>query len=68
MDTLASPNIALVGEAIVDAVTSLNPKIRYVIGWDANFIWVWISRLPTSIGDGLMRFIAKIQNPAQSQN
>ena len=68
MDTLASPNIALVGEAIVDAVTSLNPKIRYVIGWDANFFWIWISRLPTSIGDCLMRFLAKIQNPAQSQN
>ena len=64
VDICASCNIGVVTEAIVDAVMSLNPKVRYVVGCDANFIWIWISRLPTSIGDLLMLFISKVQVPA----
>ena len=61
----ASANINIVVDAIVDAVTLLNPKIRYVLGWDANLIWIWISRFPTGVGDALMRFFSKFEAPAQ---
>ena len=65
VEKCASAKIHIVVDAIVDAVTSSNPKIRYVLGWDANLIWIWISRLPTSVGDALMRFISKIETPAR---
>ena len=67
VDTCASPNVHVVTEAIIDAVTSLNPQIRYVLGWDANLIWLWLSRLPSGIGDFLKRHIAKIEIPAKLQ-
>ena len=63
VDTCASPNIVVVIDAIVDAVMSLNPKIRYVLGWDANLIWLFLSRLPCGIGDFLKRHISKIEVP-----
>jgi hypothetical protein len=67
VDICASPNVHVVTEAIVDAVTSLNPKIRYVLGWDANLIWLWLSRLPSGIGDFLKRRICKIEIPDKLQ-
>lgn len=67
VDICASPNVHVVTEAIVDAVTSLNPKIRYVLGWDANLIWLWLSRLPSGIGDFLKRHICKIEIPDKLQ-
>ena len=67
VDTCASPNVFLVTEAIVDAVTSFNPKIRYVLGWDANVIWLLLSRLPSSFGDFLKRHISKIEIPDKLQ-
>lgn len=57
----------MVTEAIIDAATSLNPKIRYVLGWDANLIWLWLSRLSSGIGDFLKRRISKIEIPAKLQ-
>jgi hypothetical protein len=67
VDTCASSNVLVVTDAIVDAVTSLNPKIRYVLGWDANLIWLFLSRLPSGIGDFLKRHISKIEIPEKLQ-
>ncbi|CAB4010261.1 short-chain dehydrogenase reductase family 9C member 7-like, partial [Paramuricea clavata] len=67
VDICASPNVHVVTEAIVDAVTSLNPKIRYVLGWDANLIWLWLSRLSSGVGDFLKRHISKIEIPDKLQ-
>ncbi|XP_028397951.1 retinol dehydrogenase 2-like isoform X2 [Dendronephthya gigantea] len=65
VDTCVSPNVFVVTEAVVDAVTSLNPRIRYVLGWDARFIWLWLSRLPSGISDFLKRHVSKIEIPAK---
>lgn len=63
VETCASENIQVVTEAIVHAVTSFHPKIRYTLGWDANVIWIWLSRLPSKAGDFMKYHICKIEAP-----
>lgn len=33
------------------AITSTRPKLRYIIGWDANLLWRTASFLPTEMQD-----------------
>ncbi|XP_029191401.1 retinol dehydrogenase 7-like isoform X1 [Acropora muricata] len=57
VDTCASPHLCKVVDAIVHALAAQNPKSRYVIGWDAKLLWIWISWLPAPVGDALLNML-----------
>ncbi|XP_015776115.1 PREDICTED: retinol dehydrogenase 3-like isoform X2 [Acropora digitifera] len=57
VDTCASPHLCKVVDAIVHALASQNPKSRYVVGWDAKLLWIWISWLPAPVGDALLNML-----------
>ena len=63
VDTCASPHIGKVVDVIVHALTSTRPRSRYVVGWDAHLLWVWISRLPTRVGDALLNMLGEDATP-----
>jgi len=48
---------------IVHAMIAVHPKPRYVVGFDARYIFVPLSFLPTEIGDKIYRFIARPPTP-----
>lgn len=64
VDTCASPHIYKVVDSIVHALASQYPKSRYVIGWDAKLLWIWISRLPASVGDALLTMLGEKAEPS----
>ena len=59
VDTCASPHIGKVVDVVVHALASSRPKIRYVVGWDAHLLWVWISRLPAVMGDVILSLLGE---------
>lgn len=63
VDTCASPHLYKVVNSIVHALTSRFPKSRYVVGWDANLLWIWVSRLPASVGDTLLNLLGEKAQP-----
>lgn len=63
VDTCASPHLYKVVESIVHALASRYPKSRYVIGWDAKLLWIWISRLPAGVGDVLLNMLGEKAEP-----
>lgn len=63
VDTCASPHLYKVVDAIVHALTSQYPKSRYVVGWDANLLWIWVSRLPAGVGDALLNLLGEKAEP-----
>lgn len=48
---LGSAKIYKVVNAMEHAITSTRPKLRYIIGWDANLLWRTASFLPTEMQD-----------------
>ncbi|KAJ7357820.1 Retinol dehydrogenase 5 [Desmophyllum pertusum] len=48
---LGSPHIYKVVDAMFHAVTSTQPKLRYIVGWDHKIIWRTLSFLPSEIQD-----------------
>ncbi|GFN75984.1 hypothetical protein PoB_000249000 [Plakobranchus ocellatus] len=50
---LGSPNTHEVADAFVDALTSRFPRARYLVGWDAKFVFVPLSYMPEWLGDSL---------------
>lgn len=63
VDTCASPHLYKVVDTIVHSLTSLYPKCRYVVGWDANLLWIWVSRLPAGVGDALLNLLGEKAEP-----
>jgi len=63
VDTCASPHLYKVVDSIVHALTSRFPKSRYVVGWDANLLWVWVSRLPAGVGDAILNLLGDKAQP-----
>ena len=63
VDTCASPHLYKVVDSILHALTSQFPKSRYVVGWDANLLWIWVSRLPAGIGDALLNLLGEKAQP-----
>jgi len=63
VDTCASPHLYKVVDSIVHALTSRFPKSRYVVGWDANLLWIWVSRLPAGVGDALLNLLGEKAQP-----
>lgn len=65
VDTCASPHLYKVVDSIFHALASQHPQTRYVVGWDAKLLWIWVSRLPASIGDALLNFLGDKAEPSQ---
>lgn len=63
VDTCASPHLYKVVNSIVHALTSRFPRSRYVVGWDANLLWIWVSRLPAGVGDTLLNLLGEKAQP-----
>ena len=63
VDTCASPHLYKVVNSIVHSLTSRFPRSRYVVGWDANLLWIWVSRLPASVGDTLLNLLGEKAQP-----
>lgn len=57
LSTLVSPSgrTGDVVDAVVDALTSQTPRDRYLIGFDAKFIFAWLARFPTSMADFILK-------------
>ncbi|XP_012873423.1 PREDICTED: 17-beta-hydroxysteroid dehydrogenase type 6 [Dipodomys ordii] len=49
-----SSDLNLVTDCMEHAVTSAHPRTRYVAGWDAKFIFIPLSYLPTSLADYIL--------------
>lgn len=43
------------------AITSTRPKLRYMIGWDANLLWRTASFLPSEMQDLVYFSFPKLQ-------
>lgn len=63
VDTCASPHLYKVVDSILHALTSQFPKSRYVVGWDANLLWIWVSRLPAGVGDAFLNLLGEKAQP-----
>uniref|UniRef100_A0A670ZE31 Retinol dehydrogenase 7-like n=1 Tax=Pseudonaja textilis TaxID=8673 RepID=A0A670ZE31_PSETE len=68
-DYLSSPhdnqkNLYLVTDCIEHALTSRYPRTRYSAGWDAKFLFLSASYLPTAITDYVYTFV--FPKPAQA--
>ena len=50
-------------DTIVEALTSSSPCDRYLVGKDARNFLVWLTRLPTSVADYVIRTSAKGVQP-----
>ena len=50
---MVSPHIYKVVDAMVHAVTSTRPKLRYVVGWDGNLLWRPLAFLPSELQDAV---------------
>lgn len=57
LSTLVSPSgrTGDVVDAVVDALTSQTPHDRYLIGFDAKFIFGWLAMFPTSMADFILK-------------
>uniref|UniRef100_A0A8C6DYV9 Hydroxysteroid 17-beta dehydrogenase 6 n=1 Tax=Moschus moschiferus TaxID=68415 RepID=A0A8C6DYV9_MOSMO len=49
-----STNLNLVTDCMEHALTSVHPRTRYSAGWDAQFFFVPLSYLPTSLADYIL--------------
>ncbi|XP_036750839.2 17-beta-hydroxysteroid dehydrogenase type 6 [Manis pentadactyla] len=49
-----STNLNLVTDCMEHALTSVHPRTRYSAGWDAQFFFIPVSYLPTSLADYIL--------------
>ncbi|CAD6196447.1 unnamed protein product [Caenorhabditis auriculariae] len=54
VNVVANPNLFWVVDSYIHAIFALWPRLRYSPGWDAIFLFVPISVLPTSLQDLLL--------------
>ncbi|KAB1270404.1 17-beta-hydroxysteroid dehydrogenase type 6 [Camelus dromedarius] len=50
----SSTNLNLVTDCMEHALTSVHPRTRYSAGWDAQFFFIPLSYLPTSLADYIL--------------
>jgi hypothetical protein len=62
-DSVMSPNLDAVIDAMVTSLSVKVPRSRYVIGLDAN-VFLWMVCLPTSFVDWLLSLVIKPLKPA----
>ncbi|KAI1706371.1 short chain dehydrogenase domain-containing protein [Ditylenchus destructor] len=58
-----SPHAEWVVEAYFHAITSIMPRLRYQIGYDANLFFIPLSMLPTQIQEWFFWGLGKLENP-----
>ncbi len=51
MKILASSDLSKVTSCMQHALSSRYPRTRYSAGWDAKFLWIPLSYLPTCVAD-----------------
>ncbi|XP_020499811.1 retinol dehydrogenase 1 [Labrus bergylta] len=51
MGILCSPDLSKVTRCMQHALTARFPRIRYSAGWDAKFVWIPLSYLPSFVSD-----------------
>ncbi|CAI4221777.1 unnamed protein product [Auanema sp. JU1783] len=56
---ISSPHIEWVVDAYFHAITAYFPRLRYQIGWDANFLFIPLSFIPSRIQDVIFSFTEK---------
>ena len=61
---LTNKNIQPVIDAIIHAVSSKNPRKRYLVGNDANTIWKLMAMIPTFMADTILNAITKPPTPS----
>uniref|UniRef100_A0A914P8L5 Uncharacterized protein n=1 Tax=Panagrolaimus davidi TaxID=227884 RepID=A0A914P8L5_9BILA len=54
-------------DAYFHAISAVHPRLRYIVGYDANFLIIPLSFFPTAIQDWILRHIARIPIPASVQ-
>ncbi|XP_006859517.1 PREDICTED: 17-beta-hydroxysteroid dehydrogenase type 6 [Chrysochloris asiatica] len=59
-----STNLNLVTDCMEHALTSVHPRTRYSAGWDAQFFFIPLSYLPTSLADYILT--RSLPKPAQA--
>ncbi|KAM4882390.1 17-beta-hydroxysteroid dehydrogenase type 6 isoform 1-T2 [Thomomys bottae] len=52
--SMCSSDLHLVTDCMEHALTSAHPRTRYLAGWDAYFIYIPLSFLPTSLADCIL--------------
>uniref|UniRef100_A0AC34GXR2 Uncharacterized protein n=1 Tax=Panagrolaimus sp. ES5 TaxID=591445 RepID=A0AC34GXR2_9BILA len=60
----SSSRVDFVVDAYFHAITAVNPRLRYILGYDAIFLIIPICFLPTAIQDWILRFLARIPIPS----
>ncbi|CAJ1079342.1 dehydrogenase/reductase SDR family member 9 isoform X2 [Xyrichtys novacula] len=51
---LADGDLMKVVRSMEHAISAVHPRVRYSVGWDAKFLWLPLSYMPTWICDGLI--------------
>lgn len=59
MSKLADGDLMKVVNSMEHAVSAVHPRTRYTVGWDAKFLWLPLSYMPSWISD---RFIHRLSN------
>ncbi|XP_067300629.1 retinol dehydrogenase 1 [Pseudorasbora parva] len=57
MKILASSDLSKVTSCMQHALSARSPRTRYAAGWDAKFIWIPLSYLPTCVADVFLKFL-----------
>ncbi|XP_020787504.1 retinol dehydrogenase 1 [Boleophthalmus pectinirostris] len=60
LDLLCSSDLSKVTNCMEHALTAYYPRTRYGAGWDAKFVWIPLSYLPSFMAD----FVVKVLVPA----
>ena len=53
----------IVAEAVVDALSVQSPQTRYVVGMDAQLIWLPLTKLPTCVADFILNILGPPPTP-----
>ncbi|KJE94632.1 short chain dehydrogenase [Capsaspora owczarzaki ATCC 30864] len=56
----ASNNPSKVADGMVHAISAEYPRSRYIIGWDANLLWIPSTFLPSVVVDTFFNIIVKL--------
>ncbi|XP_005986247.1 17-beta-hydroxysteroid dehydrogenase type 6 [Latimeria chalumnae] len=64
IQSTVSTDVSKVPNCIEHALIAVYPRTRYSPGWDAKFLWIPLSYLPTVISDFLLTY--RTPKPAQS--
>ena len=51
-------------DAYVHAITAQFPRLRYIVGYDAQFLIIPLCFVPTWIQDVAVRYLTKVPVPA----